>query len=140
MFVNYNGVDLEIEHVLTWDVRNVLSDDGCDVLYRHYHIAVQCVFNAVATASNKANGRGDVMPTSLNNLSDTLLVERKQLTVTMGGVTILRSPGISPAGLPGGGGLVLGTDAKNGPMPLAANVLSFHGSKTAIVYFEIETW
>src|SRR5262249_13744541 len=126
----YNGIEFEIAHISKWDEDLALSDDGTDGLYDHVHIGLTCVFNPKATTSRD----GALAVQSIAELRAKMLAPRGKLVLKFGNTIVLQSPGLSP------GGNMLPCDAKNGPIPIAFRVMEITGFKTAIVYFEVETW
>ncbi len=136
--ITYNGVFLTIGKFLDFSVHAVYSDDGVDFLYNHYQFNLECVFNPQATASNILPGQGgDVAPVSIANLHDKLMRPRKPLVINLGGTDVFASP---PTFVNAGVAKTVTVDAKNGPHPIRAQVVAEHGTKTAIVHYQIETF
>jgi hypothetical protein len=134
MFLNYNDVELELEHVAEFSVKPIMSSDGVDVLYDEYLLAVTAVWSPAATgAPNKA-------AVSLGSLPALLSEPRKLLIFRVpnspGGETIVLQ---SPLNRPGDLG-IYPTDAAQGPMPQFVKVEQLAGEKLAIVTFAIKTW
>ena len=140
--VVYAGFGFQVERVVKWEHHPVYSEDGVDFLYNHITLGVVAVFNYAASATNARGGFGDVAPLSVKNLRHLMLQPRQQLTVRVGAVTVLESPARrkNKAGDFVSNPVFYPCDAKNGPNPLAFNVLSIEGVKTMVVYFEVETW
>lgn len=129
MIVTYNGVSLEIEHIARWDQRVVYGPDDADPLYIHHRLGVLCVFNPRATADE-----GAVAIASIASLRHRLLEPRKRLKVVINDRVGLELPLQKEANV------WYRTDANNGPHPIAANVQAIQGTKTAIVFFDIEAY
>lgn len=143
MFVQYNGIDLEVERVVQWSDRNIMSEDGSERLMRHVSLAVQCVVNPAATTVPGLNALS--APQIIAALKQRLLALRGSLIVTIGGREVVRSPARAvKAGTPRqadiDGASVHYCDARGGPVPLYCDVTSIHGLKTMLVTFAIETW
>lgn len=130
--VDYNGVNLKIDHIRTWETAPVYSPDNCDRLYLHHRIAVECWWNPEATRS----AAGKLGMQSIAEVRQALLRERRSLKITIGGVVVLQSPLPKPRQP----GKFFKTDARNGPLPVRLSVLSITGDKTVKAVFEIETW
>lgn len=138
--VTYNGVTLEICRQNQFEMRPVKTKDGVDTLYTHFVGEWQCVWNPSATASNKVGNPlvGDLPAVSLGNLRTILLQPRGHLVVRIGSDILLQSP---QEFVDDEGGLSsYETDANNGPQPISCNVIAWHGIRSAIVIYRIETW
>ena len=139
MIVTYNGVDLQVENIYRWEEHTVYDDSGTDRSLTHYRIGVKAVYNPAATTSSPIPpAAGNMAIQSISDLRDASSTPRRQLFVRIGDQVLLNSPAMIP-------GQVAGTyfpcDARNGPKPITPiNVFSFHGIKSAIVAFEIETY
>lgn len=132
-FVRYNDFELGIERVVRWEQRAVYDESGVDFLYNHITIGVQCVVSPAELATKTAEGAW--APVTIADLRSLLMIPRRDLLVRIGDYTVIQSPAERPnADRP------FQTDCKNGPQPLAFNVLHIIGPKTAICYYEIETW
>ena len=101
MHLNYNGVDLQLEHTADVSITPVMDSSGLDLLYQRITISMICVWNPWATASfagatlvntgtNNTNaapktGRvGDRLGVSLANLRQVLLTPQQPLRVYLG--------------------------------------------------------
>lgn len=146
MFVQYNGVDLQVERVIGWSDRIVYSTDNTERLYRHVALAVQCIIHPQATTMPDvfpfpARGANQIVV----DLKRRLLEPRKLLKVVIGPDVVLRSPAATARDdLPGAeaedGVRTHYCDARGGPHPLYVDVVSIHGVKTMLATFAIETW
>jgi hypothetical protein len=131
VLMQYAGLNFELEHISRWEEKAVYSDDGADFLYVHVTIGVQAVWNPSATRNND----GDRAAASFAALRQVMLTPRRQLKVDVGGTVVLEAPGVRP-----GGDRNFVVDAKNGPQPLAFQVLEVRGVKTAVIYWECECY
>lgn len=127
--VIYGDQEFLVETIERWEERAVYDQDNSVRLMIHYVIGVKAIWNPAAT--RVAPGVSGAV--SLRELREEVLEPRQTLKVIIGGQTILQSPLIA-------GGRRYTTDARNGPHPLALNVMKIIGVKTLVVYFEIETW
>ena len=101
MHLNYNGVDLQIEHTSEVSITPVMDQSGLDLLYQRVTIGMVCVWNPFATASftgaslvntgtNNTNaapktGRvGDRVGVSLALLRQVLMTPQQPLRVYLG--------------------------------------------------------
>lgn len=116
--ISYNGVDLKIVRVNRFEQKPVYTDDGADYLYTHYIISARCVFNEALF--------GGGTKTNIEEWSRKLLTPRGILTFMIGDKVVLQGSGSG--------------DAKNGPHPIACDIVEVHGTKTLHVDFVIETW
>lgn len=157
MNLTYAGVKLQICTINAFSEKSVATDDGVDLLVRHYYIDVQCEFHPQATASLGGGGNPgnllpgkqsrpipqvtslapDLMPVSVVTLFDTLMTHRQQLVIDIGGSVILQAPLTL---ITGANGQLAACDANNGPKPLGCQVVAFNGTKSASVRFQIECW
>lgn len=128
--LTYNGVDLQVEHFTVFEQNPVYSDDGADYLYTHFRIGCKFLWNPEATA----NAAKALPATSIAEVRKKLLESRKHLFIRFEDGQILSSPMVAP------NGRLYSCDANNGPKPLRCSVMEFHGTKSAIGFFEIETW
>src|ERR1700694_25432 len=122
MFVTYNGVQLQVDHISEWSDRNIYSEDNTERLYRHVILGVNFVIHPQTLA-----GLGISLATSapqvIASLKARLLTPRQPLLVTAGsnpaggGNIILQSPAIPSPGfpLPRGPGGSAWVDARTGP-------------------------
>lgn len=114
--LNYNGIQLSASKLNEHSVENEYSEDGVDVLYRHWTISMQGLVNSQLTGLNNAD--------YLRLLRTSLQEPRKPLTFSIDGIPELQ---------------VTGIDAKNGPIPKGVRVLFVNGS-TISVEITIECW
>lgn len=136
MFVEYNGVALEVEHFEQFTQRAIYNSDGSQKLYDHYVIDVKCVFNPYATYSTA----GATAAVSMVALRTLLLTPQRPLYIripingTGGYTTLLQSPVTGPSDTP------YLVDANMGPKPMHLDIIEIPGTKTMVVRFGIETW
>jgi len=137
--LSYGPVTLQIVKTLEFSAEPVSTEDQVDYVVTRNVVTVQAVFSPAATVI--PNNPGDPPPINLGvsvaNLQDVLMRPRQQLTYRIGNDIALAAPN------PNGGGLSTNppkTDARWGPRPLFARVLSVIGDKTAIVTFSVECW
>jgi hypothetical protein len=140
----YNGVSLEITKVNSLAQRAVRTPDDADYLY------TECTLDVIAVVNPKATSPifPDIpAPASIPLLRQALLVERKRLTYTVGGVVVLGSPftnfvGLDANGIPSYADVSNRdwVDAWNGPKPLRCDVLQWHGERTCIIRWVCQTW
>lgn len=150
--LKYNNIEIIIQKVLTFDMRDVYTDDHTEYLYTHYLIEVQGVINPQATSFDigipgvfrPGPVRDQKAGRTVVAIRHDLLQPRKLLTYDLNGVRVLESP--QRFDIIDAGGVVLGSnirgaaDAKNGPHPIDAKVTEFHGTKTLVCTFKIETF
>ncbi len=141
MLVTYNGVVLQLSRTGEFAIRAVYDPSGLDLLYQEVTLSAICVWNPAATATNKPGApvgyaglgvRGDVLSTTISNLKNTLMLPRRQLTLSVGGRTTFFCPLVN---------LVTGNpmpcDPMGGPLPQHCRVIQIIGDKSAIVEFSI---
>ena len=140
--LTYNGVTLQVCRMADFHMRPVLDSSSVDFLYQHVRLTVQCVWNPAMTASNSVldgqgnvTAPGDLPALSILNLKQTLQAPGKALRYTLGGQVVFSSPRVAVLG--GNRGALI-RDAKNGPNVLDVQVLSIHGTHSAIVLFDVE--
>jgi len=143
VFVRYNGVQLEVERVVGWSDKNVYTEDNSERMFRHISMMVQCVIHPQATTL--AEQAPTSAPAIVADLKRRLLEPRRFLQVKVGEDEVLSSPAVTQrADLPGSaafdGSRIHFCDARGGPHPLYADVVSIHGTKTMLATFAIETW
>src|SRR5947209_10997882 len=135
MHLKYGPVDLAIEHTSEVSIRAVYSADGMDYLYNEVVVAIVCVFNqkAVATNSTPPFNVPDRLGVTVNNLKHTLMVPRQQLQLTLGFDRTFTAPLDAPRRnaqgaviLDGEGNPVIGPlpcDPGGGPFPEECRIL-----------------
>ncbi len=138
MFLTYNGVELSIEHVVSYEQTPVYDPSGVDYLYTHHRISVRSVWNPAATTDIGSNAAA----TAIESLRATLMTPRGVLEFSVPGYPntavgtqpIIISPQLDPNDdrYP--------CDANNGPKPVGEPIITICGNKTAIVEFTVETW
>jgi hypothetical protein len=121
MHLNYNGVDLQIEHTADVSITPVMDQTGLDLLYQRVTVSMICVWNPWATASfggatlvntgsNNTNaapltGRaGDRLGVSLANLRQVLLTPQQPLKIWLGADRVWDVPARAVGAAPGGQG------------------------------------
>lgn len=134
MFLTYNSIELQIEHIVSYEKRAVYDPSGVDYLYTHHRLVVRAVWNPAATSNV-----GQVAAISITELEAALMAPRQLLRLDVpnsGGAVnnVLYSPLRDPVGdqYP--------CDANNGPKPISFSVVGVVGQKTMICDFAIETW
>jgi hypothetical protein len=134
--ITYRGVELKIGRVTTFRQRAVYDDTGKNYLYTHFFIVCRCVWNPTATTSpDPANPFENALPAvAMTQLRERLLTPRGVLVLQVGDDVLLESP------LVDANGARYEMDANNGPAPVSCDVISFHGVKSMVVDFTIETW
>lgn len=142
MFLNYNGVTLELETVTQFYQRPIYTDDETDLLYTEVTISVVGIWNPATAGSPAAGGSGfKNAAKSVGDLRRFLMEPRGVLEFQIpdsSGATdgiVVSSPQFRP-----GGDTRYDADAANGPFPLSFDVVGFVGEKTAIVSFSIKTY
>lgn len=152
MLLQYNGIDLEIERVVRFEMEAVYSDDGVDFLYNHAVIAVRAVWNSSATSFDGAVAAASLQGTSqASSLRFQLMVPRRPLFFTVpssnaqGYEEIIVQPEEVAGNVPDAihdddGNARYPSDAQNGPKPLYMNVVNVLGENTMIIDYCVETW
>lgn len=104
-------------------------------------LEIVAVVNKVCLATNKLNPKGvgvgnegDSLPAALRNISDYLMRQRRTITYTVGGVTVLDVPRKRQDGVR------FFSDVKGGPFPQAARFTNFAGEKTAVLHFHVDVY
>lgn len=143
----YNGIEISIQKVWTFDMRDVYTDDHAEYLYTHYLIEVQGVINPQATSflpgvpgdQRPQQQLGQTAGTTMIAIRHLLLQPRGVLTYDLGNDRVLESPQRFRNVLDNT--IVRAkTDAKNGPHPIDCKIAEFHGTKTLVITFKIETF
>lgn len=135
MIVSYAGVELQVEHIYSFEQNAIYDPSGVDFLYTHVRLAVRAVWHAQAT--NSILGTAAY---SIDALRHTLMQPRQALIVsipssgTSGSTVILRAPLRRP------NGSLYPCDANYGPKPIGQPIIQFIGEKSAIVDFVVECW
>lgn len=123
--VNYGGVVLQLVSGITPVTREtVWSEDRTTYLYTRWTLPIRAVFNPKATALSPG-----VMPVVSDvALRHALAQPRRQLTITIGGVTWLKSPLVG-----------FDRDACNGPRPVGEpTIVRIDGIKSFLVDWTVE--
>jgi hypothetical protein len=120
--LSYNGVSMQVVTVVSWKMEPVYTDGGEDALYTHHVLHVRGILAPAPLPIQAASA----IPT----IKQALLTPRKTLSYALGGVVLLQSPSLVGAVV----------DAKNGPHPIACNIVDIRGPASAIIEFVIETW
>ncbi len=152
--LTYNNIELDL---ITVKARRQAVFLGTAYLYTEWTLVVQGIFNPALNSYKWAIG--DTAPTPPDNavpadrrpgpsrpmapITDTavrhlLMQPRRQLVLTVGSTTLLRSPQTFANPDPDGPKQDT-TDANNGPTPMGCNVLAIHGIKTFMVEFVVKT-
>lgn len=143
MLVRYNGVELQVERVVSWSDKNIYSEDNSERMMRHVSMMVQCVIHPQATTIPERDVSS--APAIVSDLKRRLLEPRRFLMVKVGDIEVLSSPAVTERpDLPGSqafdGSRIHFCDARGGPHPLYVDVVSIHGTRTMLATFAIETW
>jgi hypothetical protein len=149
MFIFYNGVQLLVSHITSWADRAIYSEDGSERLYRHVSITAQVTIHPKTIAGLGLPNAASA-PEIILALKRRLLTPRCPLVVQVGDNVVLRSPPLATAASPLANniadpefGIVAReafVDARNGPIPLYADVTEVRGTKTLLGVFSVETW
>src|SRR5215475_913107 len=131
--LTYGPQTFQIERVTLWDSRPVYDEDGTTRLYLHHRIGIQAVWSPVATRTE--DGLAGLV--SIARIREQVLTPRQLLVVRIANEIVLQSPA-SKNDLTGPP--YYSTDGKNGPNPIALNVVRILGTHSVIAYFEVETW
>ena len=123
--LEYAGLVLQIVRTEEWVCEPDLDYSGVDYCLNHIVIGVRAVVNPAATATSPGQRAGLTMA----DVQQILMNPRQKLVYRIGPDVVVSSP------LDGAV-----CDAKNGPKPLACRIIEVKGTKTAIIYFRIETW
>ncbi len=141
-------VTLDIARINRFEPRAVYDPSETDLLYTHFLIDVDFVFNPFSTSSNLFNNLPNDNPrinpgfdpfTSEADLRQFLMTPRGRLLLSVGGLTLDSSPR-NFAVRPAGGRNIPTVDARNGPRPISCPCESVHGVKTIKGRYVIETW
>lgn len=145
MYLTYNGVELQVEKIVSWTERNIYSEDNTERLMRHVTVAVQFVIHPDATNPFDVVVGPRAGAVLVGEVKKLLLKPRQSLTFKIGDTTVLQSPpprvkAGTPSQFVPGAGQVHYVDAKTGPNPLYCDITQVAGQKTLIGMFAVETW
>lgn len=165
--VQYGALRLQVCHFNQWVERPVYSEDGCDYLYTHFLIDVECYFNVAATSipfigtdQDRFDAVRARLPNELERFSwspamtiryirEYLKTPRRKLVISAGienhATTrhLLESPmnNFDNVVNPIEHTIQLAPeDASRGPHPLEFRILEFVGQHTIRARYVIETW
>jgi hypothetical protein len=123
------GITLELSNIDRFEEEVLYDASGTDYECTHITLECTCVFNPAATAY-LVGGQGGLQGAgSVAKLRHQLLQARKKLIVKVGPDVLLESPAGRDT-----------VDVRVGPKPLYLNPVSFHGTKSVVCSFAIETW
>ncbi len=145
----YNGVEIQIQSVVVFDLRDVYTDDHTEYLYTHIVIEVMGWVSTATTSYRRDNTTGVLTQAdgfnsgvTITSIRHALSQPRKSLTYQLGPDQVLISPQIF--NLVQNGQVISQVQAKadcnNGPHPDVLAIESFHSPKLLQVSFKVETY
>jgi hypothetical protein len=117
-WVQYNGIQLNLSRIESFESQNVYDEGEIDRTYNHLRIRCSGIANATVNIDGFPNAQ------FVTYLRRALMEPRKTLVVVINGTETVD---------------IVGPDGNNGPNPINVRVYEFDGA-TIMVDFEIEAW